>query len=554
MKRNKRRAIKKALRIILIILCLAMIGLLVKEIIENEKVIGMYTASDKSVVALYNESFERVGEIRRSLKLEVFERPYFNDNIEYRKVKHDGNIYYVLNDNLTMEYKDTVLEKEVYVKTPVTIYEDIKGYKIASFAPKASLLEVLDFDEVNDGVVNIYKVKYNDIEGYVYNKYLASTKEEAEKVYNENGISDIHKDRKFSYELYGGYASELDYYPYQKANFKDNIMPEEAKTLYLNGEVIDDIDAYINLAKSSSINAFVIDIYDGYMAYESDVAKEYGESLYNSARRTKEEYKAIIDKVKSSGIYVIGRIVAFNNPHFAKDNPDDAISYNGKALTWVSAYSRKAWEYNVALALEAINEFGFNEIQYDYIRFPESSYSWSRNSKYDFKNLYNESKGEAIQNFLFYATDKIHEAGAYISADVFGEAAYSYVTAYGQYWPAISNIVDVISAMPYPDHFNKYDFGFKVPVWTKPYELMKAWASYAVERQNEIPTPAKVRTWIQAYDTIHSPYVTYGAKEVSAQIKALYELGLDNGFITWNSASSYKKYNAISSAFMEDYR
>ena len=331
-------------------------------------------------------------------------------------------------------------------------------------------------------------------------------------------------------------------------------MPENTKTLYLNASVLGDIDKYISLAKESKINAFVIDIYDGYMAYQSEVAKEYSESAYASARWSIDDYKNIIKKVKDNDIYVIGRIVAFNNSHFAKDNISDAISVNGSPTSWVSAYSRRAWEYNVKLAIEAVNKFGFNEIQYDYVRFPESSYSWSRNGNYDFKNNYNESKGEAIQNFLFYATDKIHEAGAYVSADVFGEAAYRYVTAYGQYWPAISNIVDVISAMPYPDHFNKYDFGIKVPVWTVPYELVSAWSEYASERQKEIPTPAKVRTWVQAYDTIHEPYITYGAKEISDQIKALYDNGLNDGFITWNAASNLSKYTSLKEAFKKDYR
>ena len=108
--------------------------------------------------------------------------------------------------------------------------------------------------------------------------------------------------------------------------------------------------------------------------------------------------------------------------------------------------------------------------------------------------------------------------------------------------------------MPYPDHFNKYDFGFKVPVWTKPYELMLKWAGYAKERQTEIPTPAKVRTWIQAYDSIREPYVKYGANEVEAQIKALYEMGLNDGFIPWHSASNINKYRTIKSALAKEYR
>jgi len=331
-------------------------------------------------------------------------------------------------------------------------------------------------------------------------------------------------------------------------------MPDEVKALYINASMITNTAEYLSIAKESGINAFVIDIYDGYLAYKSEVAKEYGDSLYASAKWSIDEYKSLIDIYKNNGYYVIGRIVAFNNPHFAKDNESDAITYNGKSLNWVSAYSRRAWEYNVKLAIEAVNLFGFNEIQYDYIRFPEASYTWSKNKKYDFKNTYNESKGEAIQNFLFYATDMIHREGAYISADVFGESAYTYVTAYGQYFPAISNIVDVISAMPYPDHFNKYDFNFKVPVWTKPYELMLKWSSYPKERQKEIPTPAKVRTWIQAYDTIHEPYVKYGSKEVEDQISALYEMGLNDGYITWNAGSNIIKYRSIIDALKKDYR
>ena len=113
-----------------------------------------------------------------------------------------------------------------------------------------------------------------------------------------------------------------------------------------------------------------------------------------------------------------------------------------------------------------------------------------------------------------YATDEIHKYNAYVSVDVFGESANSYVTAYGQYWPAISNIVDVISAMPYPDHFDTYAYGSKVPVWTEPYELLKAWGKTVVTRQSEIPTPAVVRTWIQAYNAIKSPYIVYDANKV----------------------------------------
>ena len=87
-----------------------------------------------------------------------------------------------------------------------------------------------------------------------------------------------------------------------------------------------------------------------------------------------------------------------------------------------------------------------------------------------------------------------------VSIDVFGESANNYVTAYGQFWPAISNVADVISGMPYPDHFNKHEYGIEEVVWTVPYKLLDKWSKYVLSKQNIIPTPAVVRTWIQTYN------------------------------------------------------
>ena len=193
---------------------------------------------------------------------------------------------------------------------------------------------------------------------------------------------------------------------------------------------------------------------------------------------------------------------------------------------------------------------GFNEIQFDYVRFPEDAYNMSVSGSSDFKNKYEEEKAEAVQNFLFYAVDQIHKEGAYLSVDVFGECSGEYVTAYGQYWPAISNIVDAISSMPYTDHF-----GRSVDTWTNAYQTVYNWAQGAAQRQKEIPTPAVARTWITAYDTPYwNPTVIYGAEKISDQVRALYDAGLDGGFITWNSASSLAKYDQIKSAFAKDYQ
>ena len=139
--------------------------------------------------------------------------------------------------------------------------------------------------------------------------------------------------------------------------------------------------------------------------------------------------------------------------------------------------------------------------------------------------------------------------GVYLSVDVFGECSSEYVTAYGQYWPAISNIVDAISSMPYTDHFGRNN-----DTWSNPYKTVYNWAVGAAKRQTEIPTPAIARTWITAYDTPYwNPKVIYDASKISDQAKALVDAGLKGGFITWNSASSLSKYQQIKSALNKDY-
>jgi len=516
---------------------------------------SMYLAGDNNKVTTYimdeDNSLKENSELVRGKKVIYSgKKVNMNDN-EYLLIKFDNKEYYVNAKQLVKNVKDVVLEKERYVRTSVTVYENETDSKIASFIKKGNKLDITGYDKLlDDGNVNMYKIKYNDTEGYVYSKYLVNDKESADSVYNENGVYDIHKDRKFKgRELYGGKASTLDYYPYERVEFEDNKLLKKAKTMYLNAGTIGSIDSYLKIAKENGVNAIVVDIKDGALAYSSNVAKEISPTAYATAINDNSSYKSAIDKIKDAGIYAIGRIVVFNDVHYGKDHPDDCISSTASSRLWPSAYSRGAWYYNVELAKEAVKEMGFNEIQFDYVRFPEDAYNMSIKGNSDFKNKYDEEKAEAVQNFLFYATDQIHKVGAYLSVDVFGECSGEYVTAYGQYWPAISNIVDAISSMPYTDHF-----GRSVDTWTNAYQTVYNWAKGAAARQKEIPTPAVARTWITAYDTPYwKPTVIYNASKIEDQVRALYDAGLDGGFITWNSASSLAKYEQIKTAFNKDY-
>jgi len=575
MKRTKRKLnIKKLIIFLFIVFIIGLVFLGIIKLLSgnyynlDKKSLEKYLASETAIVNLYNyissvddeeeKKFENVDSLVRGTMVTTKEDTIIYNENEYTLITSGDKSYYVDSRNLVDKKEDVVLEKTKFVRTSVTVYENEVDSKIESFIKKGNQLEVLDYDVLlDDGSVNMYQVKKDDIIGWVYSKYLTDDISLAEDVYNENGVYDIHKDRKYAgRELHGGNASTLDYYPYEKVEFEDNPLLKKAKTMYLNAgsNVISNIDKYLAIATSSGVNAIVVDIKDGALAYSSEVAKIYSQTAYKTAINKNETYKSAIQKIKDAGIYAIGRIVVFNDVHYGKDHPEDCITSSSSSRLWTSAYSRGAWEYNVELAKEAVKEMGFNEIQFDYVRFPEDAYKMSVSGNTDFKNLYNEEKAEAVQNFLFYATDQIHKVGAYLSVDVFGECSSTYVTAYGQYWPAISNVVDVISSMPYTDHFTNYGDNSKSSYWVNAYNTVYNWAVGAAKRQTEIPTPAIARTWVTAYDTPYwKPTVTYDAKKISDQAQALVDAGLTGGFITWNSASSLKKYEQIKEAFGKNY-
>ena len=559
-KKKKKRKLKVGRIIIALILLVAIIFVLIKGVsFTKDKLIvkEYYLSSDTNSIPIYSYDKEQntmneTKKIPRGTKVKSNKDSININDISYKEVSLKDEKFYVNDINLTEDKDKVVTETKKYVRTSVTVYKNETDSKISSFIKKGNEIDITGYDKLDDdGNVEMYKIKKDDIEGWVYSKYLVDTKELAEQNYNESNTYDTHKDRKYYRELYGGKASTLDYYPYEKVEFDNNPLMKKAKAMYLNAgkNVIADIDSYIKVATSSGVNTIVVDLKDGALAYPMEVAKEYSKKAYESAINSYDDYKKAIDKIKSSDIYVIGTIVVFNDPHYGADHPEDCIKSPVSQRLWPSAYSRGAWEYNVELAKQAIKDMGFNEIQFDYVRFPEDAYNMSQSNGTDFKNKYNEEKAEAVQNFLLYATDQIHKENVYLSVDVFGECSGTYVTSYGQYWPAISNIVDAISSMPYTDHF-----GRNVDTWTNAYQTVNNWAKTAAARQKEIPTPAIARTWITAYDTPYwKPTVIYDATKISDQAKALVDAGLDGGFITWNSASSLAKYQQIKGAFSKDY-
>ncbi len=576
-KRKKKRKLKKFVKIILCFICIG-IGMLgyyyfhtkKVEIKFLEKDKNVYLASDNKTVLLYSkketeneeDTLEEAKEIPRGTKVIKKKNEFIYNNITYQRILFENNEYYVNGDNIVKNIKNVVLEKNIYTRSATSILEDLDTRKIVGLAKKGDNLEVVDYDKIlKDGSINVYKIKINDITGYVYGKYMTNNKEEALKNYKEEIYNPIHEKVKNSYA--GGEAIKLDFYPNEKPSFEKNKMPDAVYSLYLNAGVLKDVDSYIAFAKNTKINAFVVDIKDNEApAFPAKTFESLSPTNLKYAMNSYDEYKNAITKLKENGFYVIGRITTFKDSYYIQDHPENAILnkntgspflHNGSY--WPSAYNRDVWYYTLSLAKEAAKEFGFNEINFDYVRFPDRMNSVM--SSLDLKNIYDEDKTEAIQRFAQYVTDGLHDIEVYVSIDVFGESTNgTYTTAYGQYWPAISNVVDAISGMPYPDHFSANSYGISKP-WNQPYALMKYWASYAMDRQKECPTPARVRTWIQAYDVmkyVDPNGINYDADAVEQEIRGLYASGATDGYITWLSNSSLSKYKRQEHAFQIDYR
>ena len=563
----KKKKVKKKPFIFLVLIGLIMIGigLFIKNMDTKKKMVTRYLGSSENIVKLLNENNEEVKEVTRGTKVDY----YINQNSEdLGKIKIDDNEYFVKLDFLKEKIEDTVLEKEVYVRTSMNLNKDLESVDLLTLANKGEKLEIVGFDKLNsDGNVNMYKVKYGDDTGYFYQKYTARTSEEALVNYDFNGAYETHKKQKNIY--LGGEGATLDYFPVEKPKFSDNVMPDKVYSLYLNGTkaVMNMVDDYIKFAKETKINAFVVDIVDDVnIGYQSPYMEKNSPTSYKHAQNSLESYKSAIKKLKDNGFYVIGRITAFKDTYYVTDHNENAITNaSGKPLRhqssyWPSAYNRDVWKYDVELAKEAVELMGFNEIQFDYVRFPDGLISMEKAKTVNFHNTYNETKAQAIQRFLMYATNELHKLNVYVSADVFGESSYGsgYITSYGQYWPAISTVVDVISAMPYTDHFGK-SYGGHTEPWLYPYDTISFWAKTASKGQKLSASPAIARTWVTAYNTPVASSGTskaYNADEVSSQIKALFDNGLTGGFMTWNAYSAKNnlaKYERQKGAYTKEY-
>lgn len=310
-------------------------------------------------------------------------------------------------------------------------------------------------------------------------------------------------------------------------------------------------DNAIRLIEETELNALVIDVKGdrGWVAYKSSLpaVQEYGAQ----PEITIPDPHALLADLKSRGIYTIARIVTFKDDPLSRARPDLAVMdsetgnpwIDGEGLGWADPTEREAWEYNVAIAKEAA-ELGFDEIQFDYIRFPSDPSPGTNVDRMVFSQLNTQgNRIAAITGFLEYARSVLAPTGVRIAVDVFGYTSWREDDmGIGQRIEAMAPHVDVISTMVYPNLFfdgipAEGGIVYRGEAARHPYEIVHESIKEAQKRLSN--TGVTLRPWLQYYDDYILDY-PYGPDEFHLQKQALYDLGL-GGWMFWDPGNQYAK-------------
>jgi hypothetical protein len=316
--------------------------------------------------------------------------------------------------------------------------------------------------------------------------------------------------------------------------------PDAVKALYLNAWAAGSprkLAKLIDVADKTEINAFVIDVKEaGELSYKSKVKLA---SQIGANREYIRNVRRMLDTLRAHNIYPIARIVVFKDPvlaeakpEFAVKNKDGTVWKDNKGKAWVDTYNRGVWDYNIAIAREAI-ELGFSEVQWDYIRFTDAPLSYRARAVYP--AAANRSRQDAVREFMLYARQQLADLNVPVTADVFGlTTSTKGDMGIGQEWEKMVDAVDVILPMVYPSHYIPGNYGLRSPN-AAPYRVIYHSMQDAIARSTPVANAATIRPWLQAF-TLGPP--KYGPAHVRAQIQAVYDVGLKE-WVLWSPGSNY---------------
>jgi len=359
---------------------------------------------------------------------------------------------------------------------------------------------------------------------------------------DNNGIFGAkNASNKIGIRAYGYARGEIALPAQPTAPLTIYLRPFVPKALYLTYYGIGDKtlrESALSLAKETEINSLVIDVKGdrGVITYKSSIP------LVSAIGAQKQvivkDIRGLIQSLRAKGIYTVARIVVFKDNILGTARPDLAVmTQDGKVfhdrenLIWVDPSKKEVWEYNISLAVEAAQN-GFDEIQFDYVRFPDR-----KGLKFSLANT-EENRVKSISGFLAEARRRLEPFNVFIAADVFGYVSWNLNdTQIGQTIESIASYVDYLSLMLYPSGFQYGIPGYRNPV-AHPYEIVALTLKKARERAN-IPA-IRFRPWLQAFKDYAFDRRYFYGPEIRSQISAADKFG-SNGWMLWNPRNVYKK-------------
>ncbi len=332
---------------------------------------------------------------------------------------------------------------------------------------------------------------------------------------------------------------------------EDPRTPVQAKGIFVTGAVAgtqNTMPKLTQLVSDTSLNAMVIDVKNdaGEVTYHMGLplAEEIG-----AQTRYVADMPALVQELKEQGVYLIARIVAFKDPilaekkpEYAVKNADGSVFYDNNGLAWVNPYCEEVWDYLIDLGSEAA-ALGFDEIQYDYIRFSTAKGI----AQADFGAQAEEkTRQEAISGFLTKAYETLAPQGVYVSVDVFGTIICNESDGQliGQDYVEMAKHCDYICPMVYPSHYVNNAYGISIPD-ADPYALIHAAVAdgeqklqAAREAEPEVHIAAQ-RPWLQAFTaTWVKGHISYKGAQLTDQIRGAADAGVEE-WLLWNASNNY---------------
>lgn len=338
--------------------------------------------------------------------------------------------------------------------------------------------------------------------------------------------------------------------------------PDSVKAIYMSACVAATPSfraKLVALIEETELNSLMIDVkdYTGTISFETSHPLLAGNTASGCRVRDMREFVADLHE---RGIYTIARITVFQDPYYANQHPELAVqkaSEKGsvwkdyKGLSFVDVGARPFWEYIVALSRESF-ELGFDELNYDYIRFPsdgnmqDTFYPWSEERVNNDPKL---GKAKILEEFFVYLSKELAGSGAVLSADLFGMTMTNKDDLnIGQILEYALPYFDYIAPMTYPSHYPKGFLGYQ-DVNAYPYEILKYSMDEGVRRAKEFDikmasttlgwdddSVAKLRPWLQDNDyPVH-----YTPAMVRAQMQGVYDAGLSS-WMLWDAGNTYTR-------------